>query len=94
MLNVFVLSVIMLSVVMLNDVMLSFMAPCLWPVRVTRRFEKNCQIFQKVAQKVAKSKKGQNIYNKAQFESPKHLEETTFETLKVAQFPKNHPSWS
>jgi len=38
-----------------------------------------------MAQKVAKSKKGQNIYNKAQFESPKHLQQTTFETLKYLQ---------
>jgi hypothetical protein len=52
--------------------------------RVTRRLEKekNQQFFQRIAQKVAKSKKGQNIYNKAQFESPKHLHHTTFETLK------------
>jgi hypothetical protein len=26
-----------------------------------------------------------NIYNKAQFESPKHLHQTTFETLKYLQ---------
>jgi len=50
--------------------------------RVNRRLEKNCQIFQRITQKVGKSKKGQNIYNKAQFESPKHLHQTTFETLK------------
>jgi len=30
-------------------------------------------------------KKGQNIYNKAQFESPKHLHHTAFETLKYLQ---------
>ncbi len=30
-------------------------------------------------------KKGQNIYNKAQFESPKHLQKITFETLKYLQ---------
>jgi hypothetical protein len=53
--------------------------------RVTRRLEKNCQIFQRIAQKVTKSKKGQNIYNKAQFGSPKHLHQTTFETLKYLQ---------
>jgi hypothetical protein len=27
-------------------------------------------------------KKGQNIFNKSQFESPRHLQQTTFETLK------------
>jgi hypothetical protein len=42
-------------------------------------------MFQGIAQKVAMSKKGQNIYNKAQFESPKHLHQTTFETLKYLQ---------
>ncbi len=31
------------------------------------------------------AKKGQNIYNKAQFESPKYLHQTTFETLKYWQ---------
>jgi hypothetical protein len=46
-------------------------------VRVTRRLEKNCQIFQKIAQKVAKSTKAKNIYKKAKFESPKHLQQTT-----------------
>jgi len=56
-----------------------------------QKIRKNCQIFQKIAQKVAKSKKAKNIYNKAQFESPKHLQQTTFETLKVAQLAKNHP---
>ncbi len=42
---------------------------------------KNCQIFQKIAQKV---KTGQHIYNKAQFESQRHLQQTTFE-LKYLQ---------
>jgi hypothetical protein len=39
------------------------------------KFSKNSQIRHQV-------KKGQNIYNKAQFESPKHQHETFFETLK------------
>jgi len=43
------------------------------------------RIFQRIAQKVAKSKKGQNIYSKAQFENPKHLHRTTFKTLKYVQ---------
>jgi hypothetical protein len=60
---------------------------------VTRRL-KNSQIFQKISQKVAQSKKAKIIYNKAQFESPKHLQQTTFETLKVAQLAKNRKIWS
>jgi hypothetical protein len=46
---------------------------------------KNCQIFQRIAQKVAKSKKGQNVCNRASFENPKHLHQTTSETLKYLQ---------
>jgi len=42
-------------------------------------------MFKKIAQKVAKSKKDQNIYNKAQFENPKHLHQTTFKSLKYLQ---------
>ncbi len=37
--------------------------------------------FSKNSQKSCQVKKGQNIYNEAQFESPKHLHQTTFETL-------------
>jgi hypothetical protein len=47
--------------------------------------KKNRQIFQRLAQKVAKSKKGQIIYNEGQFENPKHLHQTTFDTLKCMQ---------
>jgi hypothetical protein len=53
---------------------------------------------QKISKKIAKFfknspksfqvKKGQNIYHKAQFESPKHLQQTTFETLKYLQQTK------
>jgi hypothetical protein len=50
-----------------------------------QKIRKNRQFFQKIAQKVAKSKKVQKIYNKAQFESPKHLQQTIFETLKYLQ---------
>jgi hypothetical protein len=49
-----------------------------------QKVRKNCPIFRKVAQK-SPSQKRQNIYNKAQFESPKHLHQTTFETLKFLQ---------
>ncbi len=56
--------------------------------------KKIAKIKKKIAQKVAKSKKGQNIYNKSQFERPKHLQQITFETLKVAQLAKNRPIWS
>jgi hypothetical protein len=52
---------------------------------VIRRLEINHQIFQKIAPKVANSKKGQNIYNKAQFESSKYLQQTTVETFKYLQ---------
>ncbi len=47
-----------------------------------QKIRKKLPNFSKIAQKVAKSKKGQNIHNKDQFESPKHLQQTTFETLK------------
>jgi hypothetical protein len=43
------------------------------------------QIFSKNSPKSCQVKKGQNIYNKAQFENPKHLHQTTFETLKYLQ---------
>jgi len=49
---------------------------------VTRRLEKK---FTKFFKRIAQVKKGQNIYNKAQFESLKHLHQTTFETLKYLQ---------
>jgi hypothetical protein len=42
---------------------------------------KNCQIFQRIAQKSRQVKKTA----KAQFENPKHLYQTTFETLKYLQ---------
>jgi hypothetical protein len=61
-------------------------------------FQKFCPIFQKVAQffknlanfskssqKSVQVKNVLNIYIKAQFESPKHLHQTTFETLKYVQ---------
>jgi len=41
--------------------------------------------FSKNSPKSCQVKKGQNIYNKAQFENPKHLHQTTFETLKYLQ---------
>ncbi len=45
--------------------------------RVTRRLEKNSPNF-RLAPKVAKSKKGQNVYNKTQFESPKHIHQNSW----------------
>jgi len=42
--------------------------------------KKICPIFRKVAKTVA-NQKIQNIYIKAQFESPKHLRQTTLKTL-------------
>jgi hypothetical protein len=53
--------------------------------RVTRRFEKKLPNFSKSSSKSLQRKKGQNIYNKAQYESPKHLHQTTFEILKYLQ---------
>ncbi len=48
--------------------------------RVTRRLEKRiCQIFQRIAPKIAGSKKAKTK-NKAQFENPNHLHQTTFKT--------------
>jgi hypothetical protein len=47
--------------------------------------EKNLTSFSKNSPKKWPSQKGQNIYNKAQFESPKHLHQTTFKTLKCLQ---------
>jgi len=35
-----------------------------------------------------RKKKAKNIYIKAQFESQKYLQQTTFETLKVGQLAK------
>jgi hypothetical protein len=49
--------------------------------RVTRRLEKKLPNFSTNRPKSCQVKKGQNIYNKAQFESPKLLHQTTFETL-------------
>jgi hypothetical protein len=43
----------------------------------------NCLIFQKVAPKISKLKNCQNVYNKAQIESPKYLHQSTFENLKI-----------
>jgi hypothetical protein len=52
--------------------------------RVTKRLEKIAKFFKNIP-KSCQVKKGQNIHNKAQFESPKHLQQTTFETLKYLQ---------
>jgi hypothetical protein len=46
---------------------------------------KSAQNLENVAQTVAKAKKYQKIYIKAQFESPKHVHQTTFEPLKYLQ---------
>jgi hypothetical protein len=51
-------------------------------IRVTRGFGKNSPIFQKVAQKISKLKKCQNICNKPQIQSPNYQHKTTFETIK------------
>jgi hypothetical protein len=53
--------------------------------RVTRRLVENLPNFSKNILKSFQVKKGQNIHNKAQFESLEHLQQTTFETLKYLQ---------
>ncbi len=53
--------------------------------RVTRQLEKKLPNFSKNSPKSRQVKKGQNIYNKPQFENPKHLHQTTFKTLKYLQ---------
>jgi len=64
-------------------------------VRVTRQLEKKISPnFSKNSPKSCQIKKGQNVCNKAQFESPKHLQQTNFETFKVAKLVKNRPIWS
>jgi len=50
-----------------------------------RRLGKITKNLEIVAKTVAKPKKCQNIYTKAQFESPKHLHQITFEPLKRSQ---------
>jgi hypothetical protein len=61
--------------------------------RVTRRLEKNSQIFQKIAQKVDKSKKAKISTTKLNLKA-QTSKKTTFEALKVAQSAKNRPIWS
>jgi hypothetical protein len=53
--------------------------------RVTRRLVKKIAKFSKSSPKSCQVKKRQNINNKAQFESQKHLQQTTFETLRYLQ---------
>jgi hypothetical protein len=50
-----------------------------------QKIRKKIAKFFKKSPKSCQVKKGQNIYNKALFESPKHLHQTTFETLKYLQ---------
>jgi hypothetical protein len=50
-----------------------------------RRLGKKIVKFSKNRPKSCQVKKGQNIHNKAQFGSPKHRQQTTFETLKYLQ---------
>jgi hypothetical protein len=67
------------NIPMLIVVMLSVVIPS---ISVTRRLLKNLQFFSKSSPNSLQAKKRQNIYNKAQYESPKHLHQTTLETLK------------
>jgi hypothetical protein len=45
----------------------------------------NLPNFSKSCPNSLQAKKGQNIYNKAQFERPNYLHQTTFENLKCLQ---------
>jgi hypothetical protein len=49
--------------------------------------KKFAPILEKVAKTVAKSKRPKNIYIKAQFQSPQHLNQTTLEPLKYPKKP-------
>jgi hypothetical protein len=51
--------------------------------RVTRKLKKTN--FSKSSPKSLQAKKGQIIFKKAQFESPNHLHQTIFQTLKYPQ---------
>jgi hypothetical protein len=62
-----------------------FIAMTLFTHRVTRIFEENLPNISKSSPSGLQVKKGQNIYNRAQFENTKHLHQTTFETLKYLQ---------
>jgi hypothetical protein len=52
---------------------------------VTRRLRKKLPNFSKNGPKSCQVKKAQNIYNKAEFESSKHLHQTTCKTLEYLQ---------
>jgi hypothetical protein len=54
-------------------------------LRVTKRYGKNSPNFSRSNQSSLQAKRCQNIYNKVQFKSPKHLQQTTLETLKHLQ---------
>ncbi len=62
--------------------LVSFLASYLTTFRVTRRLVKKFAKFKTNSPKSRQVKKGQKIYNKAQFESQKHLH---FETFKYLQ---------
>jgi hypothetical protein len=53
--------------------------------QVDQKIRKKLPNFSKNSHKMLPSQKGQNIYSKAQFESPKQLPQTTFKTLKYLQ---------
>jgi hypothetical protein len=56
-------------------------------IQAPEAVEKSHPIILKAIQKVSKPRKCQNIYNKAQIESPKYRHQTTFETLKYLNKP-------
>jgi hypothetical protein len=50
-----------------------------------QKIRKKLPNFSKNSPKSRQVKKGQNMYNNAQFESQKHLHQTTFKTLEYLQ---------
>ncbi len=61
---------------------------------MTRRLEKNRQIFQKIAQKLPSQKKVQKYLQQSSIWKPKTSTTNHFGTSKVAQLAKNLPIWS
>jgi hypothetical protein len=55
------------------------------PKESDQMIKKKSPNFSKNRPKCHVVKKGQNIYNKAQFENPKHLHQTTLKALKYLQ---------
>jgi hypothetical protein len=87
--------IIALEITLCNKIMPVFCLTQALSMQRDQKIRKNRQFFsKKLPKKLPSQKKAKNIYNKAQFESPKHLQQTTFETFKVAELAKNRSIWS